>query len=120
MALHAHMVTIDCAQPGKLAGWWLEAFGGEVVNDFGDFVMTKLDAAPVLVGFQRVPEQRAAKNRVHLDFGADDMATEVERLQGLGAAHVADHAVEGFAWTTLQDPEGNEFCVSQEREWSAG
>jgi hypothetical protein len=38
----------------------------------------------------------------------------------MGAAHVADHAVEGFSWTTLQDPEGNEFCVSQAREWSAG
>jgi hypothetical protein len=81
--------------------------------------MTKLDAAPVLVGFQRVPEQRAAKNRVHLDFGADDMATEVSD-SGPRRRPRRRPRGRGFSWTTLQDPEGNEFCVSQEREWSAG
>jgi glyoxalase superfamily protein len=57
--------------------------------------------------FQRVPECRTVKNRVHLDLRADSVGTEVERLTGLGATVLARH--EGHV--VLADPEGNEFCV---------
>ena len=59
--------------------------------------------------FVRVPEEKAVKNRVHLDLGADDREAEVQRLLALGARRVADHG----SWTVMQDPEGNEFCVVQ-------
>jgi predicted enzyme related to lactoylglutathione lyase len=64
------------------------------------------------VALQKVPEERAAaKNRVHIDFRADDRPAEVARLVGLGATEVEEHTVPGMTWTVLRDPEGNEFCV---------
>lgn len=41
-----------------------------------------------------------------------DRPAAVDRLAAMGATVVAEHAVPGFAWTVLQDPEGNEFDVS--------
>jgi len=43
---------------------------------------------------------------------ADDRAAEVERLVELGATHVHDKDEWNTRWTTLTDPEGNEFCVA--------
>ena len=62
--------------------------------------------------FQRVPEPKLAKNRVHLDFRGESMAAEVARLAGLGATILAERSLGDYAWTVLADPEGNEFCVS--------
>ncbi|MEU7025271.1 VOC family protein [Streptomyces sp. NPDC046275] len=63
--------------------------------------------------FQRVPEPKAGKNRLHLDLHppAGTRAAEVDRLTGLGAKVVREVAEAGGAWTVMQDPEGNEFCV---------
>jgi hypothetical protein len=41
----------------------------------------------------------------------DDLDAEVERLLGLGASRKADVEMGSMRWTTLQDPEGNEFDV---------
>ncbi|GAA1215964.1 VOC family protein [Kitasatospora nipponensis] len=110
MSLTAKMITVDCPDPRKLAAWWATALGVESVEDFEEFVM--LGAQPVALGFQRVPEPRQGKNRMHVDFVADDRVAEVERLVGLGATVVGENSVPGLTWVTLQDPEGNEFCVS--------
>jgi len=72
--------------------------------------------------FQRVPEAKVVKNRVHLDVhitsaGMSDEArrahidSEVDRLVSLGAARVEDFAGATGIWTVMRDPEGNEFCV---------
>lgn len=50
---------------------------------------------------------------MHLDLECADLAAEVARLVDLGATHVADHADFGIAWSVMQDPEGNEFCLAQ-------
>ncbi|MFI7416106.1 VOC family protein [Nonomuraea sp. NPDC049684] len=76
------------------------------------------------VFFQRVPEGRSGKNRVHLDVraapglrGEERMAAleaECERLVGLGATRVRRHEPEppfGAGHIVLTDPEGNEFCL---------
>ena len=64
-----------------------------------------------------MPEERAGKNRLHLDLGAatGERHAEVERLVGLGATVVGERGgdAEGLVWTTLTDPEGNEFCVAE-------
>ncbi|MET8851796.1 VOC family protein [Amycolatopsis sp. NPDC004625] len=113
MAIHMGMITIDCANPRELAQFWTAALETTVAQDYGDFVVLAPPAGGGLpLGLQRVPETRAAKNRVHVDFGGDDRAAEVQRLVGLGAKEVAEHEVPGLAWTVLVDPEGNEFCVS--------
>ncbi|MFD7863902.1 VOC family protein [Streptomyces sp. NPDC057682] len=63
--------------------------------------------------FQRVPEPKTVKNRLHLDLhaGPDRRAEEVDRLKALGAKVLDDVEQPGGRWTTLADPEGNEFCV---------
>ena len=62
--------------------------------------------------FLQVPEGKTAKNRMHIDLEADDRMAEVNRLVKLGATHVADKDEWGIQWSVLNDPEGNEFCVS--------
>jgi hypothetical protein len=112
MTIQIGGVTIDCADPRKLAEFWTEALRTSVGGDYGEYVFLNptTEDGPY-VGLQRVPEERAGKNRVHIDFRTEDRAGEVERLVKLGARKVADHSVPGLDWTILQDPEGNEFCV---------
>ena len=61
--------------------------------------------------FNRVPEAKAVKNRMHPDLVTEDLAGELTRLKELGATHLADHEEGGATWATLADPEGNEFDV---------
>jgi hypothetical protein len=63
--------------------------------------------------FQRVPEAKTVKNRLHLDLhpGADRRDAEVERLEGLGATVLRRVKEAGGEWVVMADPEGNEFCV---------
>ncbi|MFF1439623.1 VOC family protein [Streptomyces sp. NPDC058295] len=63
--------------------------------------------------FQRVPEAKTVKNRLHLDLhpGAELRATEVERLTALGASVLREVKEPSGQWVVMADPEGNEFCV---------
>ncbi|RZQ64856.1 VOC family protein [Amycolatopsis suaedae] len=113
MTMTLGMVTVDCADPVALAGFWTKALGVEVVQNFEDayLVLAPQEGTGVSVALQQVPEERAGKNRLHLDFGTGDRAAEVARLVGLGATELREHSVPGLDWTVLADPEGNEFCV---------
>ncbi|RII22213.1 Glyoxalase-like domain protein [Streptomyces sp. YIM 130001] len=64
--------------------------------------------------FNRVPEAKTGKNRLHIDLhaGGGRRPAEVARLEGLGATFVRDVKEQGGQWALLQDPEGNEFCVA--------
>ena len=113
MALNVEMVTFDCSDPANLAGWWAEQFGGtpqEMIP--GEFVAVMRPEGPRL-GFQKVPDPTPGKNRVHLDFAAQDVDGEVSRLTAAGAAEVGRRKFsENFRWVVLADPEGNVFCVA--------
>ncbi|MFD3925867.1 VOC family protein [Streptomyces sp. NPDC058614] len=63
--------------------------------------------------FQRVPEPKTVKNRLHLDLhaGAERREAEVARLEGLGASVLRQVKEPGGEWVVMTDPEGNEFCV---------
>lgn len=50
---------------------------------------------------------------MHLDIAVDDLPGEVDRAIGLGAKRLGDFDESGFVWTTLADPEGNEFDLVQ-------
>ncbi len=112
-------ITIDCDDARPLAAFWAEALRVKVdpdVRDAGEFFqsigMTTPDwQGPVLM-FLKVPEPKSGKNRLHLDLHTDDPVGEVQRLLGLGATHIHDKAEWGSEWSTLADPEGNEFCVA--------
>jgi hypothetical protein len=64
--------------------------------------------------FQKVPEPKIVKNRVHLDLhvGADRRAQVVATLTDLGAHALGEYHENGASWIVMADPEGNEFCVS--------
>jgi catechol 2,3-dioxygenase-like lactoylglutathione lyase family enzyme len=133
-------VTFDCAEPERLARFWCEVLGYEVPSPpqgFGtwdDFHRSQSPedrgswfacgdpsgAGPRLY-FQRVPEGKAAKNRVHLDVrvgtglvGEERLATleaECTRLLALGAVRVELLYDGTDACIVMQDIEGNEFCL---------
>jgi predicted enzyme related to lactoylglutathione lyase len=114
MNLNLGGITIDCPDPRGLAEFWTKALDLEVAFDAdGFFIQLTSPANPrqPYLGLQKVPEKRAGKNRVHVDFSTDDRQGEVKRLVGLGATEGETHEMPGLTWTVLQDPEGNEFCV---------
>lgn len=63
--------------------------------------------------FQRVPEPKTVKNRLHLDLhaGPERREAEVARMEGLGASVLRQVKEPGGEWVVMTDPEGNEFCV---------
>jgi hypothetical protein len=64
--------------------------------------------------FNRVPEPKTVKNRLHVDIHAErgERDATVARLEGLGASLVRHVKEQGGEWSVLTDPEGNEFCVA--------
>ena len=109
-------ITFDCQDPIAMATFWSETIGRPIDDEPSEFFasigMTTPDAGPRWL-FAQVPEGKTAKNRCHLDLEADDPTAEVERLVTLGATHLASKDEWNFQWNVLQDPEGNEFCVSR-------
>jgi hypothetical protein len=63
--------------------------------------------------FQRVPEPKTGKNRLHIDLHAapGQRDAETARLEGLGASALRQVSEQGGQWVVMTDPEGNEFCV---------
>jgi hypothetical protein len=104
-------VVVDAHYPVALGRWWAEALGWVVVGDAADEFEIRLtpDRVPGLL-FVPVPEEKAGKNRLHLDFRPVDQTAEVERLLSLGARRV-DVGQRDASWVVLADPEGNEFCI---------
>ena len=138
-------ITFDCADPDALCGFWAEVLGyqeqppppgfdsweafldsvgvpKEQRNDRSAAV--PVDGAGPRLFFQKVPEGKSAKNRVHLDvraapgLGNDERMTaleaEAERLVTLGATRLrrfepGTELSAGFI--VMSDPEGNEFCL---------
>ena len=115
MTLRVSEVVIDCADHGAVVDFWAAALGyarRDVNEQYVALVppSRELGRPPIL--FQKVPEPKVVKNRVHLDLRGDSMSGEVDRLRGLGATFIAERALGSIKWTVMADPEGNEFCVS--------
>jgi glyoxalase superfamily protein len=137
-------VVMDCADPARLAAFWAialgyevqpppegfdswEAFLGSVGVPESDWNSRSAVVDPGGEGprlfFQRVPEPKTVKNRVHVDVNAgggrevpDDerrarVASKVEELVAAGASVFKEFDQGGEHWVVMQDPEGNEFCV---------
>jgi catechol 2,3-dioxygenase-like lactoylglutathione lyase family enzyme len=136
-------VTFDAADPPALARFWAAVLGYveqdpppgfDTWDAFLDSIGVPADQRdiraalvdPKGVGprlfFQKVPEPKTAKNRVHLDVnvgvGRTDRAehdrvvrARAEELIGLGATKVREDEELGEFWIVLQDPDGNEFCL---------
>ena len=103
-------MSFDAADALALARFWASALGSDVDQDSTiekAFVEAACWGGPNM-WFNRVPEPKTAKNRLHLDLRAPGaMDDEVARLQRLGG-RIVRH---GAGLTVMADPEGNEFCV---------
>jgi catechol 2,3-dioxygenase-like lactoylglutathione lyase family enzyme len=138
-------ITFDCGDPDGLAQFWAEALGYRVQDPPPGFaswdealdamgvpperrndasaVVDPDGAGPRLV-FQRVPEPKQVKNRVHLDVRAAPglegdarmaaLEAEAERLVSRGATRLERFEPApplGEGHIVMADPEGNEFCL---------
>jgi predicted enzyme related to lactoylglutathione lyase len=118
MPVALHHIVIDAHDLPTLARFWSAALGWPILSEREREVIVgpALDA-PIGLCFMPSPDEKVAKNRVHLDLnpgaGAtpDERAAEVERLIALGARRVDVGQRGDETWTVLADPEGNEFCV---------
>jgi catechol 2,3-dioxygenase-like lactoylglutathione lyase family enzyme len=103
-------VTFDCADALVTAHFWAAVLGSNVDEDSTSdkaFVEAAGWGGPNM-WFNRVPEAKAAKNRIHLDLRAPgSVADEVARVTALGATVLQV----GEDLIVMADPEGNEFCV---------
>ena len=103
-------VSFDAADALALARFWAAVFGSDMDEESTvekAFVEAAGWGGPN-IWFTRVPEPKAAKNRIHFDLRApSSMEAEVSRLEKLGAT-----VAQGYpGHVVMQDPEGNEFCV---------
>lgn len=117
MTLRIQCLSIDSADPAKLASFWEAALGWRRTFEEEDEVALEPpagsredDVVPDLL-FLKVPEQKAGKNRLHLDLRPADQAAEVARLESLGAGRADVGQGPEATWVVMADPEGNEFCV---------
>jgi hypothetical protein len=103
-------VTFDCADALVAGRFWAAALGSDLDEESTPdkaFVEAAGWGGPN-IWFQRVPEPKTAKNRMHFDLRAPgSVADEVARLEALGAKVLTP----GDELTVMADPEGNEFCV---------
>jgi hypothetical protein len=135
-------VTFDCAEPERVARFWCEVLGYVVPpppegfatwDDFDRALPPERQGSafacidPSGVGprmfFQRVPEGKIVKNRLHLDVRVgtglvgEERVTALEaecaRLVALGAVRVRLLRADGYneSCLVMQDIEGNEFCL---------
>jgi hypothetical protein len=135
-------IAFDCADPGALAEFWAQALPGyqvqppppgfdswEAFLEAQHVPKEEWNSRSAIVGdgprlfFQRVPERKSVKNRVHLDLHAGggpsvpvdeqraNVRTAVARLEALGATFVEECEEMGVVWAVMTDPEGNEFCA---------
>jgi hypothetical protein len=137
-------VTFDCADPDALSGFWGSVLGyppeappapfgswdealdawnvpQENRNDFG--AVSDPDKVGPRLFFQKVPEPKTVKNRVHLDVRAapglegeermSALEAECTRLVELGATRLQRFEPGGVSagHIVMADPEGNEFCL---------
>ena len=102
-------VTFDCNDAATLGSFWAALLEREVAPDASEY-MAFLPGQPNLL-FLKVPEERAGKNRVHIDLDIDDVATARARAESLGATFVHEKNEYGVHWVTMLDPESNEFCM---------
>ncbi len=143
--VHNWQLAIDCADPALLAAFWAEALGYTLQpppdghdswTDFLDSVgvpASEHNSASAVVDpagvrpriyFQRVPEEKTVKNRLHIDVPASEGPEQPlderiplqdaarDRLVAAGASEIGPVHELGSRWIVMQDPEGNEFCIT--------
>lgn len=110
-------IAFDCQDVLKVAAFWSAVLGRPVDKGASEAFASIGGADPQRREpawyFNKVPEPKRAKNRVHLDL-VDPDPSAVAELVARGATVGSEHKLRGgsHSWTVLQDPEGNEFCIA--------
>jgi hypothetical protein len=141
---HTIQIAVDCHAPHVLADWWAETLGWEVEPQDPAFIRSMIEQGhaseddttthngnlvwktgaairpPEAVSgqprffFQQVPEDKTAKNRMHVDI-RPEKGSDIDDLRDQLIARGATVLWEGqqgpHTWVTMADPEGNEFCI---------
>ena len=108
-------LVVDCRDPEQLAHFWSGLLNLPIKDRRGPYVwLAGAPGTPTLV-FQRVPEPKVGKNRVHLDLVAEDIGAAVKAVVAAGGARVPGYEEGGFL--VMGDPEGNEFCILPAGDW---
>jgi hypothetical protein len=104
-------VAIDCADAAALARFWADVLGRQVAEDptAEHAVLLPGDTSAPRIAFNKVPEPKTVKNRLHLDVISGTFDAETERLLSLGAQKLRVVQRDKSRWTTFADIEGNEF-----------
>ena len=114
MAIGKFLATVmDCSDPLALSKFWQKVLGGDVDSRTESSEWVALSGVPGLgyLGFQKVPERKAVKNRVHLDVDVESIDDAVAAAVALGAKKVAGVVEEQTNWfQVMLDPDENEFC----------
>jgi catechol 2,3-dioxygenase-like lactoylglutathione lyase family enzyme len=104
-------VVFDCTDPGALSTFWADVLGGEPVRRDDDWHYVDPPGTH-RIAFQRVPEAKTVKNRLHLDVEVEDIPAATAAAEAVGAKRVGDvHSDTAGSFQVLLDPEGNEWCV---------
>ena len=105
-------VVIDCRDLDRLALFWPQVLGGTPERESEEWLRLRMPDGSTAVSFQRVPEPKSVKNRVHLDVAVDDLEGAAARCVELGATQLTGRRGDELGdFIVLADPEGNEFCV---------
>ena len=103
-------IVVDCADPTQLAVFWgaiLDARWAALDDSWA-----VVDAAPLMLAFQRVPEPKSSpKNRLHLDILVPDAEAAIAQVLTLGGSQVGEASLtDGDGYVVMRDLEDNEFC----------
>jgi predicted enzyme related to lactoylglutathione lyase len=121
-------LVIDGHDTMALARFWAELFDTDIVsianegeaNEAHYVDVAGNDRVPLL-RFQRVPEAKAVKNRLHLDVEVEELDLAIARVEELGGSVMQPVRTEyGYDFAILGDPEGNEFCLIRPVDRSVG
>jgi catechol 2,3-dioxygenase-like lactoylglutathione lyase family enzyme len=112
MRIRLQQIVVDTRDPARLVRFWAALLGGEPVDRTDGWAYVRPPGFPPLT-FQPVPEEKAGKNRLHLDLevGPGEIPAAVARAAELGASPVGGLVTDDSGrFHVLTDPDGNEFC----------
>ena len=110
-------VVINVIDFERQKTFWGAVLGSDVAKQIAPFFawFRPQHEGGISVALQSVDSPTEGPRRLHLDTKVPDISTAKDRIIELGGSHVADHEIDGFHWTVMADPEGNEFCISAPR-----
>lgn len=105
-------LIIDVSDMDRAAAFWSGMLGGEAEKRRGQYQTVGRLPGGLRVILQEVPEAKAVKNRLHLDFDCDDVEAAMRRVEALGGRKVRTLTEGGYSMIVAADTEGNEFCLT--------